>query len=412
MPRKAKYETVRCQFYNWRLIQRKENGIWYADARKTSSNRGRHSLETRDKDEAMASLVELDRMFAEERGLVEPSDREADDSPLPLAVGRTLFDEHNARPAGLGGAKKSTLKRYRAILDKFEVFAPAKGIEDWQSVKKAVLIAYAKHLEEKGYARKTILGEITLLKTAVKWLIEERHLSADLIKLPMKKADCERAYCYTSEEVNAMHEHCKRSPNLRWLLNTIIGLACTGMRINELCNLKWSDIRFDRQMLTVADESGFANQSDSHRSNKSSQTRHLPLRAELLAVLESLPRTDQYIFHGPRGGRLKSDTVRNVLVREVITPLMKRFPKQFENERGFEDGRLHSFRHFFCSVCANTGIPERITMNWLGHADSEMVRHYYHLNDAESRRKMDQLNLLGGSDGCSATDDEQPLDGE
>ncbi|TWU18289.1 tyrosine-type recombinase/integrase [Allorhodopirellula heiligendammensis] len=412
MPKKPKYQTVRCQFYEWRLIQRKENGVWYADARTTSKNRGRHSLGTRDKEEALEQLAHLDRVVAEERGLVEPSDQHDQHSPLAIADGRKLFDDYNGRPVGLGGTKKSTQKRYRAILDKFEVFAAAKGIEDWQSVKKAVLIAYAKHLEKNGYARKTILGEITLLKTAVKWLIEEGHLSADLIKLPMKKADCERAYCYTSEEVIAILEHCKRSPNLRWLLNAIIGLACTGMRINELCTLKWSDIRFDRQMLTVADESGFANQSDSHRSNKSSQTRHLPLRAELLAVLESLPRTDQYIFHGPRGGRLKSDTVRNVLVREVITPLMKQFPKQFENERGFEDGRLHSFRHYFCSVCANTGIPERITMNWLGHADSEMVRHYYHLNDAESRRKMDQLNLLGGSDGCSATDDEQPMNEE
>lgn len=228
----------------------------------------------------------------------------------------------------------------------------------------------------------------------------------------MKKADCERAYCYTRTEVEAMLKLCDQSAELKWLQNTIVALACTGMRISELCNLKWSDIRFDRQMLTVADESGFANQSDDTRSNKSSRTRHLPLRSELLAVLESLPKTDKYIFHGPRGGRLKADTVRNVLKRELIEPLTARFPKQFENERSFEDGRLHSFRHYFCSMCANTGIPERITMDWLGHADSEMVRHYYHLNDEESRRQMDQLNPLGGSDGCSATDDEQPLSEE
>ncbi len=31
------------------------------------------------------------------------------------------------------------------------------------------------------------------------------------------------------------------------------------------------------------------------------------------------------------------------LVREVITPLMKRFPKQFPNEKRFEDGRTSQF---------------------------------------------------------------------
>ena len=44
------------------------------------------------------------------------------------------------------------------------------------------------------------------------------------------------------------------------------------------------------------------------------------LGAELLAVLKGLPHRDGYIFHGPRGGRLKPDTVRRILVREVIEP--------------------------------------------------------------------------------------------
>ena len=34
-------------------------------------------------------------------------------------------------------------------------------------------------------------------------------------------------------------------------------------------------------------------------------------------------------------------------------------------------------------------------MEWLGHADSKMVRHYYHLHDSESRQQMAKLNLLG-----------------
>jgi hypothetical protein len=33
-------------------------------------------------------------------------------------------------------------------------------------------------------------------------------------------------------------------------------------------------------------------------------------------------------------------------------------------------------------------------MEWLGHADSDMVRHYYHLSNEESRRQMAKLNIL------------------
>jgi integrase len=85
--------------------------------------------------------------------------------------------------------------------------------------------------------------------------------------------------------------------------------------------------------------------------------------------------------------------VRNILTREVIQPLSSRFPRR-EGLKSFADGRLHSFRHYFASMCANQGTAERIAMEWLGHADSEMVRHYYHLHDDESRKQMAKLVLL------------------
>jgi hypothetical protein len=47
-----------------------------------------------------------------------------------------------------------------------------------------------------------------------------------------------------------------------------------------------------------------------------------------------------------------------------------------------------------------------MVMAWLGHRDSEMVRHYYHLHDEEAKRRMADLDFLGGASGRSAgTDD-------
>ena len=206
-----------------------------------------------------------------------------------------------------------------------------------------------------------------------------------------------------------MIRRCEESANLDWLRAVIIALSCTGLRISELASLKWSDIRFDDRTLTIADESGFVDQKTDRRSTKSSRSRHITIHIKLLDLLESLERRGPFVFLGPRGGRLKPDTVRNILVREVIEPLTAKFPKKYSGERSFEDGRLHSFRHYFCSACANKGIAERIVKEWLGHSDSEMVRHYYHLNDEESRRQMDQLDLLGDGDGRSGAGDEQLL---
>jgi integrase len=110
------------------------------------------------------------------------------------------------------------------------------------------------------------------------------------------------------------------------------------------------------------------------------------------------PAPDGFVFHGPRGGRLKPDTLRQVLIREVLTQLRARFPPP-GGQAGFADGRLHSFRHFFCSACANNGVPEQVVMAWLGHRDSTMVRHYYHLHDEEAQRQMGRLKFLGEAGG-------------
>jgi integrase len=149
-------------------------------------------------------------------------------------------------------------------------------------------------------------------------------------------------------------------------------------------------------MIRLMDESTQARRNGQPaRQTKSGRSRCFPIHAHLQQVLEKIEHcSDGFIFHGPLGGRLKADTVRNNLIDHVITPLTVRFPTP-EGEKGFADGRLHSFRHYFCSHCANNGVPENVVMKWLGHTDSKMVKHYYHLYDDEAQRQMQRLNFVG-----------------
>jgi hypothetical protein len=89
------------------------------------------------------------------------------------------------------------------------------------------------------------------------------------------------------------------------------------------------------------------------------------IRANTEALERIEHHTDGRVFRGPRDGVLSPDIARRTLIKEVLTPLAKSFPTP-EGEIGFEDGRLHLFRHYFCSVCANTGVPEQVVMRWLG----------------------------------------------
>ena len=401
MPKPRKNEQVRCTHFTWRLVNR--GGIWYADGRSNTINAGRHSLGTNDKREAIKLLPELDRVRAEDLGLVPRSAAgNSRGQPLLLDEGRKLYETHIARPRVTGGVRNSTQKRYRSVFDKFLLFATAQGVTIWNSVTASLLNNYAAYLAGKGYSHKTLVNELTTLKQAVKWMIQAEHLKGMRpIELKLRKAESEPAYCYRPEEVKAMVEQCRTKSALGWLADVIIALACTGLRIAELASLRWADIDLESGRLSLTDETGRLVTSDRNRRElKSGRSRSFPIHLDLVAVFKRLPRTDAYVFHGPRAGQLKTHTVRRILVREVIKPLTEQFPTP-EGERGFKDGRLHSFRHYFCSTCANNGVPERMLMDWLGHANSEMISNYYHLHDEEARRQMNQLDFLGGAGGRS-----------
>ena len=395
MPKPRTKELIQCQHYCWRLGIRK--GVWQADGRTNYPNLGRHSLGTKDKIEARQLLAQLDRQLTEKYGLASKSSMpNTTGTLLSLDKGRILFEEHLARPRVVGGVRNSTLKRYRAIFNKFIPFAKKNRVEYWREVNASLLTKYVTHLENKGYANKTLRHELTTIKQAYKWLIEEGHIGGvEPIILKLRKTESESAYCWKPEEVKAMLEHCSRDKKLTWLKNVILALSCTGLRISELVSLRWKDIDFQSKHLTLTDESGrVKNSNENRRQLKSGRSRSFPIHSKLLDVILSIDNSKGCVFCGPRSGKLKPDTVRHILVRDVLEPLAGRFPTP-DGEKGFINGRLHSFRHYFCSTCANNNVPERIVMTWLGHKNSKMIQVYYHLHDQEAQNQMDQLNFLG-----------------
>ena len=45
-------------------------------------------------------------------------------------------------------------------------------------------------------------------------------------------------------------------------------------------------------------------------------------------------------------------------------------------------------------MSADHDVPEQLLMSWLGHRDSEMIRHYYRLRQEEARRHMAKIPFL------------------
>jgi integrase len=396
VPARRKKERITGQFFTWLLWQR--GGVWYADGRSNRPPAGRHSLGTRDRREALERLRRLDLTKAAELGRADPALLRRDQAALlPLEDGRRRYLEFVARPAVQGGAAPASAKRYRAVLDKFAAFAPRHGVRYWQQVTKDVLRRYGQWLKDDGYGYATQYLELTTLKQVLKWLAGEGLLpGTNAVALPLRKPRGTTTYCYTQEQVRAVAGFCRSRAGLEWLADVVVALTTTGLRIGELAGLRWSDVDLRRGDLRLTDTTRRGRTADGPeaRATKSHRDRTLPVHSDLKPVLERLPRQpDGWVFHGPKGGRLKPDTVRNVLKRDVLPALAAQFPAAADDP-GIVAGRLHSFRHYFCSTSADAGTSEQMLMAWLGHRDSAMVRHYYHLRQDEARRHMARVRFL------------------
>ena len=74
MPKKRDNEMVRCKYFQWKLFER--HGVWNADGRSNTVNARRHSLGTRDYEEALRLIHDLDATIAADLGL----------APRPTAI--------------------------------------------------------------------------------------------------------------------------------------------------------------------------------------------------------------------------------------------------------------------------------------------------------------------------------------
>ena len=133
MPNKRKNERVIGQFFKWLLYQRE--GVYQADGRSNKPSPGRHSLETKNHQEALDAVKLLDLVKAVELGLADRQIlNQHEGELLPLEVGVQLYLAHVKRPRVTRGTRPATPKRYRAVFGKFLPHVQAEGFRYWNQI--------------------------------------------------------------------------------------------------------------------------------------------------------------------------------------------------------------------------------------------------------------------------------------
>lgn len=244
-----------------------------------------------------------------------------------------------------------------------------------------------------GFARNTIDGQITALKSALTYAMHDNLIGrnvATLVDLP--PADEEEKQSLTPDEarrflVAARGEHME---NLLWIF------LATGVRRSEARGVMWEDIDWEGETLTVRRQiQRFGGANHVLKPKSASGHRVIPLAPAAIAALRRQQATiaadrehagvrwEEWglVFPSRFGKPFGETTLQNAMDRVTKRAELPHFSP-------------HQLRHSTATFMAVANVNPRIAMDVLGHSMVEMTRRYQHVNDTMRRTAADGIEAL------------------
>ncbi len=308
-----------------------------------------------------------------------------------------LTEKYYTYCSGRGRAKK-TLVKYKGQLNRFADWCQSQGIKRARTFAPDDLFAYRAYLAEECHlSEKSIYNETIVMKQLFKWAEKNGHLKQNLIaSLQFAKVKSPRQPCFTLEQVELLLSNAEP-----WAVPILSTLAFTGMRIGELQQLRWEDVDLERNVIHVC-------RGGSDNKPKDKEDRFIPIHAEKLKpIIQTLPRESDLVFPMPYSNEVSQKKLLAYLKRLCKECGFKR-PHQF---------KIHTFRHFFASHCAQQNLSYKYALEWMGHSSSAILDLYFTLNDRHSQHAMNSMSfnsepsesrtVLGQSGGGETTSQSQ-----
>lgn len=239
-----------------------------------------------------------------------------------------------------------------------------------------------------GLAAKTIADMLCMIKSAVK-------MAAKYFKLPQAVA------------ILALRPPIAVRPNKPEILNenecanlsrrimqqqtpeTMAILFClnTGLRLGEVCALRWSDIDFDAKMLTISQTVQRVTQNDKSQlllqsPKTAAGKRTIPLTAEIILMLQNRQKKygQQYVFGSDKPLEPRTLQYRFTAVLHICNIRRRNF---------------HTLRHTFASRFVALGGDIKSLSEILGHSNVRTTMQLYvHPSLEQKRADMELVNTM------------------
>ena len=251
-----------------------------------------------------------------------------------------------------------------------EFFGTGKSIQSigMKDVEKYVL--YLQQKVKKGY-RVYVRTIKAAFNKAKDWgYVKENYFQK--VKLP-KKQQVNPVFL-NSDQLLEICDHLKN----KTIKDVVVFAFYTGMRLNEIVNLRLKNVDLQNKVITVGDD-GF--------TTKGRNQRFIPINEETLVTILSqqkrkkvIPINKTYLFCKDDGKRFTGDYIS------------KRFKLACKTAGADPSIHFHSLRHSFASNLVQKGVPLYTIKELLGHSSISTTEIYSHLNMDSLREAIKKLD--------------------
>ncbi|MDR1892120.1 MAG: site-specific integrase, partial [Oscillospiraceae bacterium] len=235
-----------------------------------------------------------------------------------------------------------------------------------------------------GLSPKTVHDIFVILKSVFKYA--DCAINLDRIKI---RKDKKETRVLGRDELDRLIVFLSADTDLT-KLGVLLSLL-TGIRIGELCALRWHSVNLNERTLTVRETMQRVKNLSPGESAKTKITitspkskngmRTIPLPGALTAVLKKMEASpDAFILTGTIGNYVEPRTVQ------------KQF-KAILKEAGLAETNFHTLRHSFITSCAEMGFELKALSEIAGHSSvSITLGRYVHSSFALKRSYMEKLS--------------------
>lgn len=282
--------------------------------------------------------------------------------------------------------KASTYANYRMKVEK-HILPEFSGLT-YSALSARLVHEFIEKKLEYGLSAKYVSDIVVVFKSMTKYVSAEHGYNNPLINVILPKTQKKELHLLSETEQIKLKKYISENID-----TTKIGIMLsyyTGLRIGEICGLKWSDIDFEENTLTVnrtvqriMKKNGSKSTEVIVSSPKSlTSKRTIPLPAFLGDILKKHRKdSSSYVISGSEK------------VTEPRT-MQYRF-KSILKKAGLPSVNYHSLRHMFATNCVKLDFDVKTLSEILGHSTVETTLNRYVHSSME--RKIVCMNLISQS---------------